>query len=194
LTSEHAAEAAGQAAIEAVRARPTGIRVGGRRFELAPHHCFACGELNEHGLHLRLHGDDNGCWTELTLEPRFEGWDGIAHGGIIATLLDEVQAWAVIARGGWGVTARMSIEFRRPVPVGTPIRAEGRVTGSRRRIYETAGQVVDTESGEVLANAQSTFVAASDARRLELAERYGVTLSDRGPEISAMDTPGQVER
>jgi len=86
LTSDAAtAGLRAEAAIEAARARPSGIWVGRRRFELAPHHCFACGELNEHGLRLALHGDDAGCWTELVLEPRFEGWQGIAHGGILAT-------------------------------------------------------------------------------------------------------------
>ena len=77
-------------------------------FAFEPHHCFACGELNAHGLQLQLHGDERGCWTELVLDPRFEGWQGIAHGGILATILDEVGAWSVIARGGWGVTARIA--------------------------------------------------------------------------------------
>ena len=51
------------------------------RFEIEPHNCFACGELNEHGLQLRMHLADRGSWTELTLPRQFEGWDGIAHGG-----------------------------------------------------------------------------------------------------------------
>ncbi len=158
--------------IREARAARTGVLVGGRRFELAPHHCFACGELNEHGLKLALHGDENGCWTELVLDSRFEGWDGLAHGGILATILDEVQAWAVIARGGWGVTAKMAIEFKRPVPVGVVIRAEGRVTLSRRRIHETAGRIVDPARGTVYASAASTFIAATEERRAELAARY----------------------
>ena len=61
-----------------------------------PHHCFACGTLNIHGLHLELHVEDGRCWTELTLPERFEGWEGIAHGGIVCTILDEVMAWALV--------------------------------------------------------------------------------------------------
>src|SRR5687767_15798599 len=53
------------------------------RFEVAPHHCFACGTLNKSGMGLILHVEPRRCWTELTLERRFEGWDGIAHGGKI---------------------------------------------------------------------------------------------------------------
>ena len=55
------------------------------RFEVSPHACFACGELNAHGLHLALHVTGETCWTELTLLPDFQGWEGIAHGGIVAT-------------------------------------------------------------------------------------------------------------
>ena len=176
MTSEAPARA--QATIDAVREDPSGIRVGGRRFELAPHHCFACGELNEGGIQLKLHGDESGVWTELALDYRFEGWQGIAHGGILATILDEVAAWSVIARGGWGVTARMSIDFKRPVQVGRRIRGEGHVTANRRRVYETAAQVVDPEDGTVFATSTATFVAANAEQRTELAARYGIQLAD----------------
>ena len=66
------------------------------RFEVAPHHCFACGSLNTSGMGLVLHAEPRRCWTELTLERRFEGWDGIAHGGILCTILDEVMAWSLV--------------------------------------------------------------------------------------------------
>ena len=175
MTSE---AATAQAAIDAARDRPSGIWVGGKRFELAPHHCFACGELNESGLRLTLHGDERGCWTELVLEPRFEGWQGIAHGGILATVLDEVGAWSVIAHGGWGVTARLSIDFKRPVHVGRRVRGEGRVTATRRRVYETAAEVLDPTDGTVFATATATFVAATGEQRTTLAARYGLDTPD----------------
>ena len=185
---------AAQATIDAVREQPSGIRVAGRRFELAPHHCFACGELNEHGLHLTLHGDERGCWTELVLDDRFEGWHGIAHGGILATILDEVGAWSVIAHGGWGVTARMWIDFRRPAAIGQPIRAEGRVTASRRRVYETASQVLDAGDRTVLATSTATFVAATGEQRAALAARYGLDTTDVADETGAPETPDRVDR
>ena len=66
---------------------------GVRPFEVADHRCFACGSLNEHGIRLVLHVERGRSWTELELEPQFEGWAGIAHGGILCTILDEVMAW-----------------------------------------------------------------------------------------------------
>ena len=67
----------------------------------------------------------------------------MTHGGIIATILDEVMAWALVAEDNWGVTARMTLDFKRPVAVGTKVRAEGWIVRSRRRLIETAGQIVD---------------------------------------------------
>jgi acyl-coenzyme A thioesterase PaaI-like protein len=143
-------------------------------FAFEPHHCFACGELNEHGLHLELHVDPDGSWTELTLEPRFQGWDSVAHGGIVCTILDEVMAWSVIGRGTWGVTARLNVAFRRPIQTGRPIRATGRVLDEHRRAWRTAGEVVDVATGEVLATAEGTFIAVPHAELERLKVRYGV--------------------
>jgi acyl-coenzyme A thioesterase PaaI-like protein len=146
------------------------------RFEVSPHACFACGELNAHGLHLRLHVAGETCWTELTLVPDFQGWEGIAHGGIVATILDEVMAWALASQDAWGYTAKMSIAYRRPVPIGVPIRGEGRVIERRRRLLTTAGRLVDPTTGEVFASAEGLYVAAPEARREELKARYGFRL------------------
>ena len=78
------------------------------RFAFEPHNCFACGTLNAHGLHLELHVDGERCWTDLAIPSRFQGWDEIAHGGIVATILDEVMAWSLVDHDNWGLTARMT--------------------------------------------------------------------------------------
>jgi acyl-coenzyme A thioesterase PaaI-like protein len=142
------------------------------RYEVAPHACFACGELNDHGLRLRLHAAGEVCWTEITLPPDFQGWEGITHGGIVATILDEVMAWSLASADAWGFTARMSIEYRKPTPIGRRIRAEGRIADRRRRVMETAATLVDVETGDVLATATGTYVAAPAERQALLKERY----------------------
>ncbi len=144
------------------------------RFEVAPHHCFACGTLNEHGLGLVLHVEPQRAWVDLELEKRFEGWDDIAHGGIICTILDEVMAWALAAEDNWGVTARMAVEFRRPVKIGQPIRAEGWITRKRRRIIDTEARIVDRDDGTLLAAASGVYVAADEERKRQLRERYAI--------------------
>ena len=135
---------------------------------VAPHNCFGCGTLNAGGLGLTIHLEPGRSWTTLTLDRRFEGWEGMAHGGILCTILDEVMAWALVGQDDWGVTARMSVDFRKPVTIGTTIRAEGWTTLTRRRIVDTAGRIIDATDGTLLASAEGRFVAASDARQREL--------------------------
>ena len=147
------------------------------RFEIEPHNCFACGELNEHGLQLRMHLMERGAWTEVTLPQRFEGWQGIAHGGILATLVDEAMAWSLFADDQVGLTASLSIDFRRPSPVGRAMRAEGWITDRRRLRYDTAARVIDAETGEVLAEATGVYVAAPPSRAQEIRDRYGLRVA-----------------
>ncbi len=142
------------------------------RFVVSPHACFACGTLNAHGLHLVLNVADDTCWTELTLRPEFQGWEGIAHGGIVATILDEVMGWALASADAWGYTAKMSIEYKRPVPVGAHLRGEGRLVERRRRLLTLTGRLLDADTGEVLATAEALYVAAPQAQLDELKARY----------------------
>jgi acyl-coenzyme A thioesterase PaaI-like protein len=163
---------------EVSRLAQSGI-TGGIPFEFADHNCFACGTLNKNGLGLVLHLEPKRSWTELELDRRFEGWEGIAHGGITTTILDEVMAWSLVESDNWGVTARLAVVFRRPVPIRTPIRAEGWITNARRRVMDTEARVVDVASGEELATATGVYVAADAERKREIIERYEFRRLDR---------------
>ena len=163
------------------------------RFEFTPHHCFGCGTLNEHGLQMILHLEPARSWTTLELDRRFEGWEGVAHGGIVSTILDEVMAWALVAGDDWGVTARLAVAFRKPVSIGQAIRAEGWVTRTRRRLVETAGRIVDAETGVELATATGTYVAADAERKQELRERYGFRALDSNVALTEAGTPAPVD-
>jgi acyl-coenzyme A thioesterase PaaI-like protein len=147
-------------------------------FDLVPHNCFACGTLNRHGLRLLLHVEPRRSWTELALDERFEGWAGMAHGGIVCTILDEVMAWALVGEDNWGVTARLNVEFKRPVSIGARIRADGEITSSRRRVVETSAKLVQVGDGVILATAHGTYLAADSNQKRELRERYGFRLRD----------------
>lgn len=123
-------------------------------------------------MRLDIHVEPGRAWTDLVLEPRFQGWDGIAHGGILCTILDEVMAWSLVGEDNWGVTARMDVAFRRPVPLGASLHAEGLVTRSRRRLVDTSGRIVDANDGSLYVEASGVYVAADEARKRELRERY----------------------
>jgi acyl-coenzyme A thioesterase PaaI-like protein len=158
-------------------ARPA-IETPDGRFEFAEHNCFACGTLNAGGLGLVLHVEPGRSWCDVTLDSRFEGWDRLIHGGIVSTILDEVMAWALVGEDNWGVTARMAIDFRRPILVGMPVHAEGWITNSRRRVVDTAGHIVDPATGIELATATGVYVAAGAKRKQDLRERYAYRRAD----------------
>jgi acyl-coenzyme A thioesterase PaaI-like protein len=131
---------------------------------------------------LVLHVEPGRAWTDVTLEQRFQGWDGIAHGGILCAILDEVMAWSLVAEDNWGLTARMAVEFHKPIEIGRPIRAEGWILRSRRRIVDTAARIVDASTTQELATASGVYVAADEARKQELRERYAyVPLTAESP-------------
>lgn len=121
--------------------------------------CFACGPENEIGLRLHFErlGDD-GVYAVTKLRPEFQGWQGIAHGGIALALLDEAMAHAAGAAGHRGVTASMSSRFRKAVPLGEDLRIEGRVKWMRHKVLQLEARVMDA-SGTVLLEGEGRFVS-----------------------------------
>lgn len=133
--------------------------------------CFACGPANPIGMHLHFDraGDAEGVVAHATLASHYQGWRGIAHGGIVMALLDEAMAHAAGFAGHRGVTAAVNVRFRKPVPLERPIVVRGRVTWQRRNVLGVEGNVFDAD-GRLLAHADGTFVSrgrldAADDRR-----------------------------
>ncbi len=114
--------------------------------------CFACGRDNPQGMRLPIVAYDGGSRVEYEIPFYFQGWSGITHGGIVATLLDELMAWSVRSRGYRTVTAEMGVRFRKPVPVGEKIYGEGWVVSEQGRLVYTAAKLTN-QDGVVLAEA-----------------------------------------
>ncbi len=127
--------------------------------------CFACGHENPHGIGLRFAVTGPGAVeSRIVLDPRFQGYAGIAHGGIVMTLLDEGMAHAAGAAGVLGVTASIDIRFRAPVPLGEELLVRGTVNWQRRGVLDMAAAVLDARSADtaaplVFATAAGRFVA-----------------------------------
>jgi uncharacterized protein (TIGR00369 family) len=124
----------------------------------APQHCFGCGETNRSGLRLRFFVDNQQVVCHARLARRFEGPPGHAHGGVIATLLDEAMSKANRLHDVVAMTRQMEIEYLRPVPLGHALTVTGRrVSHEGRRNYCEAE--IASESGEVLARGKAVFIA-----------------------------------
>jgi uncharacterized protein (TIGR00369 family) len=109
-------------------------------------------------VHFDRAPDSEGVIARVTLAPEYQGWRGIAHGGIIMALLDEAMAHAAGFAGHRGVTASVNVRFRRPVPLEQPVEVRGRVTWRRRNVLGVDATIVDA-SGAVLAHAEGNFVS-----------------------------------
>jgi uncharacterized protein (TIGR00369 family) len=107
--------------------------------------CFVCGLENKCGLCAAFFELENGELLGVFKPgPQHQGYPGRLHGGIAATMLDEVMGRAINAggRGTWGVTVDLNIRYRQPVPLGQEIRALGRVVREGGRSYEAEGRIL----------------------------------------------------
>lgn len=118
--------------------------------------CFGCGKENEFGLQLEFSLEKGKAMAEFTLKPRFQGWNGIAHGGIVATVLDEAMAWAIKSFGIKAVTAEMSVKYRKPTPIGKPLKVIGSILKSKGRAIFTEAKIMDED--KILATATATYI------------------------------------
>jgi acyl-coenzyme A thioesterase PaaI-like protein len=124
-------------------------------------YCFVCGRNNPRGLKIKVRYDDVdlAAETELALPREFQGWAEVIHGGILATLLDEMMAHAVWHFAGAGLTLGMEIKFYQPLQPEEAIRVRGVLlpspSGKRRQATAAITRLSDDN---LIASAKSRFL------------------------------------
>jgi uncharacterized protein (TIGR00369 family) len=118
--------------------------------------CFACGVENPVGLHLHFY--DNGVdevASDFSIAEHHQGYPGIAQGGIVAAILDEVGGRTVMIGdpNRFFMTLKLEIRYRQPVPTGAPVRAVGRLLKLKAKLA-TAHAEIRGAHGDVLAEAE----------------------------------------
>ncbi|MBI4726164.1 PaaI family thioesterase [candidate division TA06 bacterium] len=125
--------------------------------------CFACGRKNPDGLQLKFNYPQPGtCRAAFVPEQKYQGWQGILHGGIVSTLLDEALAHAVGGSEGGGgasgaVTAELTVRFKRPVKIGQEVILKGQVIQDKGRVVEAYSEITSRQ-GDILAFASGKLV------------------------------------
>jgi acyl-coenzyme A thioesterase PaaI-like protein len=117
--------------------------------------CFVCGIENKSGLQLRFYEVEPGkIVADYSVPVRFEGYPGIVHGGIVAAMLDEVAGRSFISGDPprFMVTAKMTVRYRKPVPIDQPLQLVGYAKEDKGRVALAAGEIRDME-GNLLAEA-----------------------------------------
>jgi acyl-coenzyme A thioesterase PaaI-like protein len=126
--------------------------------------CLVCGPGNRYGLHLHLFVEPATgiIRTRFTPEPQHIGFEGVAHGGIIATVMDEVMVWAASWAGKrFCLCGEMSVRFRNRADVGQIMLFTAQVETVRSKLISTTAQAAD-ESGKVFATATGKYVPLPD--------------------------------
>lgn len=120
------------------------------------------GQSNPIAAPLRLAREGDLVVGVVTLGPAHGGAPGLVHGGVIATLLDEVLGHAAISTGVSVVTATLNVRYHAPTPLGVPLRCEGEVAGHSGRRFQLKGQIL--ADGKRTASAEGIFVDVSGDR------------------------------
>src|SRR5262245_35808852 len=125
--------------------------------------CFGCSRVNPHGLRMRFWRREGVVVSRFAVPGRFHGAPGIAHGGIIATIADEISCVAAFSlRDSRVVTGELSVRYRRPCPVEVPLDFEARVVSEHPRYFVIEADV--KRDGEVLAHSTGKFFFVRDAK------------------------------
>jgi uncharacterized protein (TIGR00369 family) len=128
-------------------------------------YCFACGEANPDGMHLKFVYDEqrSAFVCRFRLPKRYTGPPGHCHGGIIATILDDAMGKVNKLRNVVALTSQLTVDYLRPVPLSTALRVEGRELSVEGRRHTNTAEI-SNEQGEVLARSQGTFIAIDPER------------------------------
>jgi uncharacterized protein (TIGR00369 family) len=167
--------------------------------------CLVCGADNPFGLQARFYeleaqaaGTEAGggaapaAGRELlgifTVREEHQSYPGRLHGGVSSAILDETigRAITIAHPGVWGVTAELTLRYRKPLPLDGEIRAVGRITRDTRRLFEGTGEIV-LEDGSVAVEASGKYL------KMTLGEITDVDFDQREWFVDARARPDEID-
>jgi uncharacterized protein (TIGR00369 family) len=135
--------------------------------------CFVCGESNPAGLKLRFETD--GRLVQAHFVPRAEhvGFRQTVHGGLTATLLDEIMVWAcAVQTKRFAFCAELKVRYLNPVRPGEALVASGELVSNRRdRLFEARAEMKD-QAGRVLATATGKYLPIKTTEAADMATDF----------------------
>ncbi len=142
--------------------------------------CFFCGPHGD-GLKMRIQFKDGAAFADFVLGAKFQGYDNVAHGGIVTGILDEVMWWTIfVLTGKITVTRKMDTEYLMPVQCGAPYKVTTKFLQERHGNMYVSGVIEDSE-GKAATKATGLFRTAKHTTVDELAAK--LDFSRTSPEM-----------
>jgi uncharacterized protein (TIGR00369 family) len=138
--------------------------------------------VNTSGLQMKFFTDGEKIYSRLKVPEHLCGWSNIVHGGVLSTILDEIMSWAAIhLLKRIALTRSMSIEFMKPVLVGSELAAEGRVRETNGQNDAVTEGVIYDARGDACVRSTASFKVFSPAvaRRLAIADEDSIRWFER---------------
>lgn len=132
------------------------------------YHCFACAPTNPYGLKMEFYEDGDDVVSLWTPRENYQGWLHTLHGGIQATLLDEIGGWVISRKlQTSAVTSNLNIRYRKPVPTGEHLTLElrARIKSRKRSFVEIEATL--SHNGELCTSADITYYCFSQQKARE---------------------------
>lgn len=132
--------------------------------EYLPHStgCFLCGDENECGVRLKFYVEGDSVRSKVTLPRHLNGYKMVAHGGVLAAILDESMGWTATVFGKrrrMYLTGELTVKYLAPVPVGREIEVRSRLVQDAGRIAYGEGELLS--GGKVCVRATGKFLPMS---------------------------------
>ncbi len=125
---------------------------------------------------MELYSDDQSVMSRITIAEHFTGWGQVIHGGILATILDEIMGWSgIFLLKQFTLTKSMNIEFVKAAFMGDTLDAVGRVTSSDGKRNAEIEGVISNGCGEICAKSSAAFTMVSP----KLAIRLGLVTTEQ---------------
>ncbi len=133
--------------------------------KLEGYNCFGCSPDNQSGLRLSFTEEGDELVSRWTPIPGFQGYMNVLHGGIQATLLDEIASWVVYVKlGVAGVTSTLNVRYLKPVYADKgELTIRARLKGQRRNLADIEAKLFDSDQ-MLCAEAVVTYFTYSSAK------------------------------
>lgn len=121
-------------------------------------HCFVCGTNNPNSLKLKFDFENNSATAKFLPSSLWEGYEGIVHGGILSTLLDEAMIYGIFFTSGYmTMTVKMDVTFKNPAKVGNELIITGKFLEENGRVITASASISNTNE-TIICIAKGTYI------------------------------------